>query len=260
MILSLRSPFLFKTLAFALGLGIGAAAFASDKKPATPPATPAPSADKAEVEEKVNVDKIKERYWARGEDSQLGVVQNRLYSKAGKLEVAVFGGLLASDPFLSVKNYGGSFGYHFDEYLALKFVGWKSVSRTSNAYSTLQSSGKDTDLNHPKGYYGLEGQASLLYGKLSVVGKKIIYYDFHLLAGTGVTTTETGNNFTPSVGLGQQVYLSDHFSLLVDYRLMRYNEYLVQRTIPSRLGERVGPRSNTTHSLTLGISFLFGGK
>src|SRR3954471_9123833 len=76
--------------------------------------------------EKADVGAIKEKYWAKGDESELGVVQNRLYSKSGKLEIGGFGGLTSSDPFLDVKQLGGSIGYHFSELWAVHLFGWKS--------------------------------------------------------------------------------------------------------------------------------------
>src|SRR4051812_5711745 len=76
------------------------------------------------VDEKVNVESIKEKYWARGDESELGVVQNRLYSKEHKFEFGVFGGSVSTDPFLSVHALGASMAYHFTEYFAAQIEGW----------------------------------------------------------------------------------------------------------------------------------------
>ena len=96
---------LFTTIAFMSTAIMGTAAsqpsFADDlrniKNPATTPAaapsgTPGAAAD-ADVDseaERVNVDTIKEKYWARGDQSELGVVQNRAYTKAHKWEFGLF--------------------------------------------------------------------------------------------------------------------------------------------------------------------------
>src|SRR4051812_6211150 len=74
--------------------------------PSTPAASPSAAAggtepDQAGKAERVNVESIKQKYWARGEESELGVVQNRLYSKEHKVEIAGFYGFLGSDPFLN---------------------------------------------------------------------------------------------------------------------------------------------------------------
>ena len=210
-------------------------------------------------DDKVNVDSIKQKYWARGDESELGVVQNRLYTKSGKVEFSVFGGFVSSDPFLSVHNVGGSLGYHLTEYLSLNVMGWKAFASPSSALSTFQQvSGATTNTNEPKSYIGTELAADLIYGKLSLAGKKIIYYDFHLLGGLGVTSTQSGNDFTPSVGLGQQTWISKCVALKIDYRLMEYHEDIVEKVKPSLLGQVVDNRANWTNVITVGFSFLFG--
>ncbi|OFZ23336.1 MAG: hypothetical protein A2X94_03815 [Bdellovibrionales bacterium GWB1_55_8] len=219
-----------------------------------------PAAARADQNEKVQVDAIKEKYWNRGDESELGVVQNRLYTKAGKLEVGSFFGMLSSDPFLSVQSFGGSVGFHLSEYLGLRLLGWKSQVSPSNALITFQETrGATTNTNEPRAFYGAEAAGSILYGKLSFLGKKIIYYDLHLLGGAGVTQTESGNYITPLLGVGQQIYLSKSLSLVVDYRLMAYRENLLEKVIPTKLGQVVDERMNWTNTLTLGISMLFGG-
>lgn len=209
--------------------------------------------------EKMNVENIKEKYWARGDENEMSVVQNRLYSKSRKFEVGFFGGLISTDPFLSVKNTGASVGFHFSEYLALHFLTWKSYTTPSTALKTFQETiGATTNNNPPKSFFGAEGSASILYGKLSLVGKAIIYYDFHLLGGAGSTATESGSYFTPLAGLGQQVYLSQFLSLRIDYRAMRYNETIIEKVITSKLGKPIGDRTNWSHGVTFGVTILWG--
>src|SRR4051812_39178086 len=67
--------------------------------------------------EEVEIDKIKDKYWAGDEKTEVGVVQNRLYSKARKFELGVDYSVLNSDPFLSASTLGGALGYNVSEYL-----------------------------------------------------------------------------------------------------------------------------------------------
>lgn len=215
--------------------------------------------DNAQAGEKVNVDSIREKYWARGNESELGVVQNRLYSKERKFEFGTFVGLLSSDPFLSVRSTGLSLGYHFSEYLSVHAFGWKAQWSPSTALQTFQEiMGATTNFNAPLAFYGAEGSASLLYGKLSLVGQAIIYYDMHVSAGAGITSTESGSNFTPHFGLGQQIYLSQVASLRLDYRVMHYRERIIEKVVDALRGTERGTRTNWTHSISLGITFLIG--
>ena len=254
----------------ALTIAASSAAFAADKKSASaaeaekPSATPSDSS--GNQAERVDVDNIKEKYWARGEESELGVVQNRLYSKSKKIELGVFAGLTTTDPFVNVRDLGISVGYNFSEYISARLNTWYMFTTPSSALVTLNESGKEANTNPPVGYVGLEANANLLYGKLSLLGKKIIYYDLYVSAGLGLTRTRAtvGANLymdtyiTPHLGIGQQIYLSRIAALRLDYKAMLYNEKIYERVITPRLGEVVGQRDNFSHVISFGVNFFFG--
>jgi outer membrane beta-barrel protein len=244
------------------------ACFASESLAAQPSPTPAASSAPTQGDtinaERVNTDAIKEKYWARGDESEIGVVQNRLYSKANKIEFQIMGTLINSDPFVSTYALGGRLGYHMNEYFSVHALAWKSWASPSSTQTNLQSTKPDNEIgtalntDYAKSYYGGEFQASLLYGKLSLVGKSIIYYDLHFLAGLGVTGTESGNNFTQHVGVGQQFFLSKRTSIIVDYRIMHYRDTLLDKIDVADFGNPVGTRSNWTNAISIGVGFLFG--
>jgi outer membrane beta-barrel protein len=242
----------FSTLAEA-GERSKAKAKASQKSPDA--AAPA-EADQAE---QVNVEKIKEKYWAKGDENAMGVVQNRLYSKANRIQFGLMLGSVNSDPFLATTSFGANLAYHFNEYFALGVTYWYELVSNSTALTYLQQDIRSSaNTNIPKHFIAVEGLYSLLYGKLSVVGKAIIYYDLHLLGGCGVTTTETGIYVTPELGLGQRFYLSNNTSLRVDYRFQYYREEIKEKVNAAILGQSRGWRNNFTHAITLGIDFMFG--
>jgi outer membrane beta-barrel protein len=260
------------TLAALGGLTFSDSALADDTRSAAAAAAnpvPGPSATPPEdAAENVNVDSIKEKYWARGDQSELGVVQNRTYTKAHKWELGLFGGTVATDPFLSVYNAGGTFGYHFSEYFAVQALYFRDWASPSSALTTLEQqltaqnngnkNGATANTNPPRDYYGAEMVWSLLYGKLSVFGQSIIYYDLNLLGGLGFTATQSGTDFTEHVGIGQQVYLSKRVSLKFDYRLMHYEETITQSVIPTEFGDPVGNRQNYSNVFVFGVSFMLG--
>jgi outer membrane beta-barrel protein len=250
----------------ALSSGFASVALAADAGPA-PVATPATASQAPDTTnaERVNTDAIKEKYWARGDESEIGVVQNRLYSKAHKVEFQILGSLINSDPFVSTYSIGGRLGYHFNEYFSAHALAWKSWASPSSTQDNLTANkpvneiGTALNTDYAKSYYGGEFQASLLYGKLSVVGKAIIYYDLHFLAGVGMTGTESGNNFTQHVGVGQQFFLSKRTSILVDYRIMHYQDTLINKIIPPTGSPIPGDvRTNWTNVISVGVGFLFG--
>ncbi len=224
-----------------------------------PAPTEAPVAPRASEPQDQEVGTIKQQYWSGAEEQSVGVVQNRIYSKSGKFEIGGFGGVLLTDPFLSVTSLGGTIGYHFSEFWGLRLLGWKSFSGASSAYETFEATrGAIPLVNEPKSFYGGELALSLIYGKLSMLGKSIVYYDMHLLGGAGITATDTGNYLTPFAGIGQQVYLGQSVALSLDYRLMAYREDLRETVILATLGQVVRTRTNWTNSVTLGLTFLLG--
>lgn len=236
------------------GVNPGTAGAADKPKPSASPAPmDLPSA------EAVDVNKIKEKYWAKGSETEIGVVQNRLYSKQGRVETGLFYATISSDPFLSMSGVGGEAGYHFSEYFSAHLLGWKHFVSSSRALQTFESEvGFTTNTNRPYYFFGVEGRGSIMYGKLSFVGKSIIYFDLHLQGGLGLTKTETGRYVTPFLGIGQQIYLSQSLTLRLDFRTMYYKEAIVAKSAASgfAVGQFIADRANWTNTLTLGVSYF----
>src|SRR5690606_37531805 len=86
---------------------------------------------RATPEKKVNIDHLRKQYWNQGGDVE--VVQNRVYSKAQRFELAVGGAFLSSDPFLSMNNANVSAGYYFSEMVGARLMYWHVFSRASAA-------------------------------------------------------------------------------------------------------------------------------
>lgn len=199
--------------------------------------------------EKIEVQSMKKRYWTVGNEDLMDVVQNRLYVKKGRIELAARYGFYSDDPFMNQKSVGGSVGYHISELVSLHAFYSSISSNGSEAYKQAQKQSFTPVVNPAKSLMGLETRFSLLYGKLSVLGKKIIYYDFNVTGG--VARLKTENNDTPLayfVGLGQQIYLTRELFLTIDYKLMRHSEKYTATT----------NRSLTTNWIQLGVGlFLF---
>ena len=218
----------------------------------TPPVDPNAAA-------KISVDAMKEKYWEKTTDVELRVVQNRRYTQYKKFELQLFGGTISTDPFLAVKNLGGSLSYHFNDYFAAKVLGFKDIVGNSSALSTLQQDNNTTaNTNEPKYFIGGEVDFVPLYGKFSLMGNAIVYVDTHIDGGLGETTTQTGHDLTPFLGLGEQFYLNRWSSFNIDYRLMYYRETLDQKTVGQpNLGGPIDNRASWNDVITLGIS-VFG--
>ncbi|MCC7442323.1 MAG: outer membrane beta-barrel domain-containing protein [Bdellovibrionales bacterium] len=212
---------------------------------------------RAEDVDAVEVDSIKEKYWTRGDQSEIGVVQNRLYTKSGKAEIGIFGNFLISDPFLNTNSVGLALGWHFNETFGASLYGWKSFVSNSSALDTFEEfSGATANTNLSSGFVGAEGTASLMYGKLSVLGSSIVHYDMHLALGLGVAMTESGSFLAPTLGIGQRFYVSKSASIRFDYRMIYYRETIIEKVVPTKLGEERGSRGNFTNAVSLGVDFM----
>ena len=207
--------------------------------------------------EEVEVKKLREQYWSQGKDAEVGVVQNRLYSKKRKFEFSLQAGTLNGDPFLSTTSLGGSLGYYFSEYISAHAVAYKAFSNGSSALDTLiNTMGQTANYNKPLSYAGGEARASLLYGKLSLYGAVILYLDAYINLGAGAMSTESGKNLAFTAGIGQQIHISQLFSLNLDYRYTRYSEDILGKTL-TNYGQFIQRRSNNSSLVTLGVSIYF---
>lgn len=225
-------------------------AYGADQTPVTPN-TVAPETMDSDLE------KIKKRYWAEGDETEIGVVQNRTYTKAGKIEIGVLGGISMSDPFISVQTLGFDLGLNFSEYFAVHALVWKHFVSPSSALETFQQESQaTTNTNYPEWYAGAEAVGSIFYGKLSVFVAKIIYYDLYLMGGLGMTGTQSGNDLTPHVGIGQRFYVNNWLSICTDYRLQYYRETVIEKEIITKLGQSVGERNVFANNLQLDVQFL----
>ena len=219
------------------------------------PARRAPTPRDAEVQS------VKENYWNRTDDGDVEVVQNRNYSKKNRLSLQVNGGLVSSDPFLSIKSLGGAIGYHFTEDFGVSVVGRKYFVSDSSYLNDLETGlvtgvASTANVNRPNSYVGGELEWSPFYGKISLSGASIVHFDVHFLAGAGQTSTEAGSYFTPTVGVGPQFYLGNSVALRLDYRLSYYKESIPERVLVTRT--TAGERDNYSHAVALGlVLYLF---
>jgi outer membrane beta-barrel protein len=183
---------------------------------AAPPAAPAAGAKAPE--KKVSIDHLRKQYW----------------------------------------NLNGSVGYYFSELVGARLMYWHflaSESAAAKAVPTLSGGTATASTNEPSRFIGAEATVNAIYGKLSLFGQKILYYDFLLAAGGGQVKTETGSGLAPLGGITQNVYLNQWLGLRIDYRLMTYDERVNITSGPS--AGSVVQRRNWTNAIQIGANFLF---
>src|SRR5438105_2701506 len=100
-------PELRAALSYPAGLILLMALFALPAHAATAAEQPSKKVEGQDVD----IEGIKKKYWVEGQDTRLSVVQDRQYTKEGRLELGAFGGFLSGDPFYDVKDLGGEISY-----------------------------------------------------------------------------------------------------------------------------------------------------
>ncbi len=214
--------------------------------------------------EEVQIEKVRERYWQQGKETEIGVVQNRLFSKNKKFELSLDVGTLSSDPFLNVYVLSGELGFYFSEYFSLHAMGMKLAPTYSSAYYTLQNqTGATANTNNPLAFYGGELRASLLYGKLSLIETSILYFEGFLSGGAGVIQTYSGNDFSGLIGIGEGIHVNQFLSFNISYLMMVYNETVLAQSpsvisgVSYSTGQAISNRTNWSGIVRVGFSFFF---
>ncbi len=225
---------------------------------AAPPAA-APAQPPAAGAKHLDVDGLKEKYWNNESSPELRVVQNRTYTKEYKVSLEPFFSVLSSDPFQDILGVGVQAGFNFTEYLGVHAIYsrfWSTPSGASAAF--LTAAGYGANVNPVNHLLGGEVSWSILYGKLSLIGKAILHFDLMAQGGAGYLHTNNGGTISPWLGLGQQIYIFKWMTLRADYRFAYWRENVVNLYTPgTTLGQVIGGRNVFAHLLTFGLTFLF---
>jgi outer membrane beta-barrel protein len=208
---------------------------------------------------KVDISQVQQKYLANT-SNEIQVVQNRKYTKVHKFELGITGGLVSADPFVNDSTLGGFLGYHFSESFGIRAFYWKDFTSKNDAfYAAKAQSNLFVNTNSAQSFIGGELKFIPIYGKVSILGSSILYYDLNLFVGGGIRKTDSGSSFSPVLGIGEQFFFAKCFALGVDYRLMYYKENIIdQQPASATYGGIAGSRTNFTHNVMLSLSWLIG--
>jgi len=187
-------------------------------------------------------------FWAdrRG----IRVIQRRLYETDGDFQLTLFFGAIPNDPFLRYFPIGLRAGYWFSNNLALELAGsFIGPIRSESDLATFLGDRGNVDVylrDEQIGRGNLAVLYSPIYGKFSLVGRKLAHFDWYFGGGVGVVAARsplendlqtTQTEIKPEVNLatGWNLHFSQRFALRIDYR-----QYIFQKdsggvTLPSEL-------------------------
>jgi outer membrane beta-barrel protein len=224
-----------------------ASASKSDKSSAAPAPATGQTGDK-----KVDLTDLENRYWT-AKDTEFNVVQNRLYTKAKRFSITPTFGAILTDQYSNGYNFGAALNYYFSERQGVELMGWGSTSQPNDTVTTFGARfGVQPDFNVPTGYIGADYNWVPIYAKLSLLEKKILYFDMSLNPGLGVTMMKS-NVFSTTVtqpspvsqgaptlalDVAQQVFFDEHWALRLDLRNHLYNEQVYRSDTGAALRQK----------------------
>lgn len=228
----------------------------------------APAAPTAPADEKVDISDLEKKYWST-KDTDFNVVQNRLYSKAGRFSVAANYGLLVNDPWSTGQVFNGELAYYPSERFGIQGT-YEYIDAQDNTATKemIRAKGAHPDSNRLRDYFGIAAAWVPFYAKMSVLSSSIIYFDMQVSIGAGMQSylqqMDTGHNQkqTPAVELNvtQHFFLTKNFAIRLDLKNRWYREEVVYYNSTSVvLGGSRTIRDSVSNAtvLTGGLTFLF---
>lgn len=179
------------------------------------------------------------------------VLQKKNFLKIGRGEGGVHLGFVSNDPFINRYLVGLNFGYHITEVLSVELAGtfspdfgqsdWKPITR-----QLVNENSVSPDISKIIWIANATTQFSPIYGKLAVIGGRIIVFDFYGLFGFGLagtqddleaiqcdgaanepcTATASQVHPTTTIGGGFRVAFSNRVAARIEGRSLSYIETL----------------------------------
>lgn len=197
-------------------------------------------ADEDDAPDNPDVEERLDSYWSVDRDLQ--TVQDRTYTREGRLSAGLFSGVMSSEPFYFYLPIGARLGYHFSNQLGVEvegsFVDAQGVlTHNTKLTNFLDDSRESFDADkHTEDRYLWRSHAvvnwSPLYGKLAFLQRKLTHFDFNLSAGAGAVSVERPSENRESVsttvvpevvlGTGIQFFATPDLAIRADGRLYLY--------------------------------------
>ena len=215
---------------------------------------------------KVDISDIEKKYWAP-KDTDFSVVQSRAYSKAGRTSVTIQAGPLINDVYNSGLNYGLTVNYFKSErhgfgatYITSELGDTKVIEQFRFEVGGGLA-GAVPDWGRQTSYYGLNYIWVPIYAKMSLLGKKILYFDMAISPHIGMTNynkisevgDESDSAFTYGLDLSQYFFLTKGIAIRADLKNHWYKENIVS----SKDGTPKRTQTNHTTIFLLGLTYFF---
>ncbi|MCB0413345.1 MAG: outer membrane beta-barrel domain-containing protein [Bdellovibrionales bacterium] len=144
--------------------------------------------------DKLDISDLEKKYWSP-KDTEFSVVQNRTYSKVKRLSASLQYGRVINDGYSDGQDLGLSLNYFPKERYGYEFRYVNSDLSNNDVVTAFindvaNSSGILPDHGKVKSYWSLGFNWVPIYAKVSLLDKKIVYFDMSITPKIGQVTYE----------------------------------------------------------------------
>lgn len=201
--------------------------------------------------DKLDLQKLEDKYWA-AKDSDYGVIQNRTFSKTGKIYASLTYGPLINDPFAKAKATGLMLGYFLNEDFGIEL---SQISYSSSQNDTVtayenQFGGAKPDYNLVKSAKTISLTYTPFYAKMAFMNIGILYFDMGFTLGIGQTEYEIQKVNKDNLGTKSQ---ANEMQSSTNYELGFIQQLFISKNIAFRLDIKNTFYKQTTKQYEIGI-------
>lgn len=204
-------------------------------------------------------------------EKKIYVVQNRKYTKAQKVELAINGGIGIGEPYRTRRIVLPRLFYYFNESWGFSFLAGFNKNAENDNLSQLRLTNTNVIpvVRDVQTFYGGSAVWLPFYGKINMFNQ-ILYMDWHFELGLSQVTSEIDLNITKNdppklneanytawhFGTGMKFFITRHIAARLDYLMVNYKAPVgIDGTLTGTLGAVESNYDN--HFLTLGMSYTF---
>ena len=227
---------------------------------------------KGKKDYKVDISDIEKKYWAP-KDTDFSVVQSRTYSKTKRYAVSLTMGKMINDSFSDGLNYNVSANYFLSERSGIEFSYMTSNlgdNATVKAFlnDVAGTGGVKPDHNKITSFYGVSYNWVPFYAKMSVLGKRIIYFDMAISPGLGMLNydqqrktmgSRSKSALAYTLDITQYFFLNKNWVIRADIKNKWYSEEVVKFSTTSFGDEGSHLRDEFVNNQTflIGVTYYF---
>jgi len=223
--------------------------------------------------DKLDIQKLEQKYWS-AKDDDFSVIQNRAFAKEKRWYLSVNYGSPFNDPNSVGNLLGLNVGYFFNERWGLELNYNQASYKDNDTVEEFKGYGTKPNANRYNGATTIMAYWVPIYAKMSLLDKKIIYFDMGLGFGVGNTTFEQqrcinssgcatrgtvdpetvnikNTAFHYSLNVFQQFFISNRWAVRADF----INRWTNEDRLNFKYGNSIGNKMINDTALQIGVTY-----